>query len=123
MAIRRKKNNSPSSPIGAKQEALLQQQEQLRLRMQKLESLLAEAPKRAEELERRRREEGVAQSTGRNRCLNVPSGVNVRLNSFAGTASAPRKLGKERKQAKRHFVVLCLLLLAMLFFLYTQFAR
>jgi hypothetical protein len=122
MAIRRKKS-TPASPINAKQQSLQLEQEQLHQRMRKLEALLAEAPKKAQELERRQREEGIARATGRSRRLDAPSGVNVRYNTSAGAASAPRKLRKERQQAKIQFIVLFLLLLALVWFVISQLAK
>ena len=119
MPARRKKKEDPANPINARQRELLQKQEEVQRRMQKLESMLAEVPRRTQELERRQREEGVARATGHHRRLAVPQGVNVRYNTVASSAP-PRKLRKERHQQKIHFFALTLLLLALLYFLYSQ---
>ena len=60
--MRRRPAPQPGTPLNQKQEELTQRESQLRGEMEKLERMIAEAPRVAEETTRRRREELLARA-------------------------------------------------------------
>jgi hypothetical protein len=90
--------------------------------MQKLKSLIDEAPRRAEEAQRRRREELMERSAYSVRGVEARPMSLVDKRFDAVVAAAPRKrrsLKAERRQERLKFIVLFALLLTVLFILYS----
>ena len=106
------------TPLDARQKALVEQQEKLREKMDRLERLISEAPKIAEEQEKRRREELMTRSTNnRFRRSDVPVLNDKRFELQVSMArSRPiRKALKAEKRAQRlTFLALAVLLVMLL---------
>src|SRR3954471_5431889 len=107
----RRRPPQPGTPLNQKQEELAQQESQLRGEMEKLERMIAEAPKVAEETTRRHREDLLARATdGRSR-LDVSISLENRRWGGAGRSSGRRKsLRKERREGRIIFLVLVIAL-------------
>lgn len=118
---RKPRSGRPSSPIDSKQAALEKQQADLRQKMQKLERMIEEAPKLAEIEERRRRDELLARSReGARRLESRTSLVDKRFDLHTGYVSSGRRsLKAERREARLKFFGLCVLLAALLIFLFS----
>src|SRR2546421_12676620 len=99
------------TPLNQKQEELAQRETQLRGEMAKLERMIAEAPRVAEETTRRQREELLTRaSEGRSR-LDVSVALQDKRWGDEGRSSGRRKsLRKERREGRIIFLVLVIAL-------------
>ncbi len=118
----RRRPPQPGTPLNQKQEELAQKESQLRGEMEKLERMIAEAPKVAEETTRRHREELLARATeGRSR-LDVSIALEDRRWGDAGRSSGRRKsLRKERREGRIIFLVLVIALALLVVWLVSHF--
>jgi hypothetical protein len=109
--MRRRPPPQPGTPLNQKQEELAQRESQLRGEMEKLERMIAEAPRVAEETTRRQREELLARaSEGRSR-LDVSVALQDKRWGDEGRSSGRRKsLRKERREGRIIFLVLVIAL-------------
>jgi uncharacterized Rmd1/YagE family protein len=115
---------SSSSPLDAEQRSLKAREEKLRREMEKLESMIKEAPQRAEELKRRRREELMARTAYASpRIDSRPmSLVDKRYEANVGTVPRRRRsLKSERRQERLKFLVLVVILVMVAIWLYSTF--
>lgn len=102
----------PLTPLDAKQKALLETEAQLRSRTEELERLIESAPKRREELERKRREEVLVG----NQTLFSGAALRDRRYDVAVADTPPvssRRLRSERRDGRFLFLVLLFVLLAL----------
>jgi len=108
--MRRRSPNS-GTPLNQKQDELVRREKALRDEMQKLERVIAEAPRVAEDLTRRQREEMLARaSEGRGR-LDVSMALQDKRYGDGGAHSGPRvSLRKERREGRIIFIVLVIAL-------------
>jgi uncharacterized Rmd1/YagE family protein len=119
---RRTTRKAGTSPLDDKQKALAAQEETVRSQMRKLEALIEEAPRRAEEAQRRRREELMQRSAYSARGVESRPMSLVDKRFDAVVAAAPRRrksLKAERRQERLKFIMLFLLLITVLFILYS----
>jgi hypothetical protein len=109
--MRRRPAPPPGTPLNQKQEELSQRESQLRGEMEKLERMIAEAPRVAEETTRRHREELLARaSEGRSR-LDVSVALQDKRWGDEGRSRGRRKsLRKERREGRIIFLVLVIAL-------------
>jgi hypothetical protein len=109
--MRRRSPPQPGTPLNQKQEELAQRESQLRGEMEKLERMIAEAPRVAEETTRRQREELLARaSEGRSR-LDVAIALQDKRWGDDGRPRGRRKsLRKERREGRIIFLVLVIAL-------------
>jgi hypothetical protein len=105
--------------LDAKKRALAEQEEKLRQHMDKLQRLIEEAPIRAEESKKKRREELVSRNPKGARRLDSPTLVDRRFELQLPTRTRRRARKGERRVARLKFFVLCLVLLGFLLWLYT----
>jgi hypothetical protein len=107
----RRRPPQPGTPLNQKQEELAQRESQLRGEMEKLERMIAEAPRVAEETTRRQREELLARaSEGRSR-LDVSVALQDTRWGNDGRKTGRRKsLRKERREGRIIFLVLVIAL-------------
>jgi len=100
-------------------EQLAQQESELRDQMQKLEKMIAEAPRLAQEVERRQREELLTRaSEGRNR-LDVSIALHDKR--YETGVEQPRgSLRKERREGRIVFLVLVVVLAAAVIWIATH---
>jgi hypothetical protein len=109
--MRRRPPTQPGTPLNQKQEELAQRESQLRGEMEKLERMIAEAPRVAEETTRRQREELLARaSEGRSR-LDVSIALqDTRWGNDGRTGGRRKSLRKERREGRIIFLVLVIAL-------------
>jgi hypothetical protein len=109
--MRRRPAPQPGTPLNQKQEELAQRESQLRGEMEKLERMIAEAPRVAEETTRRQREELLERaSEGRSR-LDVSVALQDKRWGDEGHSRGRRKsLRKERREGRIIFLVLVIAL-------------
>ena len=111
MRTPRRKQPSKDTPLDAKKRALIEQEQKLRAQMQQAQQFITEAPRKQEELEKRRREELLARSGKSIRRVDATTlldrrNYEHRLNTSIA-AGRPRILKSERKQARWKFFLLC----------------
>ncbi len=118
----RRRPPQPGTPLNQKQEELAQKESQLRGEMEKLERMIAEAPKVAEETTRRHREELLARATeGRSR-LDVSMALEDRRWGDPGRSSGRLKsLRKDRREGRIIFLVLVIALALLVVWLVSHF--
>src|SRR5437762_6203029 len=107
----RRRSSSPGTPLNQKQQELAQRETELRGKMEKLERMIAEAPRVAEETTRRQREELLTRaSEGRSR-LDVSVALQDKRWSEDSRVGGRRvSLRKERREGRIVFLVLVIAL-------------
>jgi hypothetical protein len=110
------------TPLNQKQVELAQRESQLRGEMEKLERMIAEAPRVAEETTRRQREELLTRaSEGRSR-LDVSVALqDKRWGDDGRTSGRRRSLRKERREGRIVFLVLVIALCVAVVWLVSHF--
>jgi hypothetical protein len=107
----RRRPPQPGTPLNQKQEELAQRESQLRGEMEKLERMIAEAPRVAEETTRRQREELLARASEGSSRLDVSIALQDTRWGTDGRKSGRRKsLRKERREGRIIFLVLVIAL-------------
>ena len=121
------KANGPSSPLDAQKRRLAEQGEKVRTEIERRQRLIEEAPRLAEEQKKRQREEYLqrvsrteARFGTRRATLHDPR-FPYELNVAA--AARQKTLRKDRNQGMLTFFVLCLILVAVLCWLYYTVMR
>jgi len=111
-----------ATPLNQKQAELAQRESQLRGEMEKLERMIAEAPRVAEETTRRQREELLARaSEGRSR-LDVSIALQgTRWGDDSHTGGGRVSLRKERREGRISFLVLVIALAVAVVWLVSHF--
>jgi hypothetical protein len=121
--LKRSSSNSKQSPspLDAKQQSLAAQEEKLRREMERLESMIKEAPQRAEALKRKRQEELMARTAYGNRGDSRPmSLVDKRYEANVGALPRRRRsLKSERRQERMKFLLLFVILVVVAIWLYS----
>ncbi len=109
----RRRSPKSGTPLNEKQEELARRENQLRDEMQKLERMIAEAPRVAEETTRRQREELIARAHDGGSRLDVSIALNDKRFGDGGRYSGRRgALRKERREGRIVFLVLVIALAA-----------
>ena len=109
----RRRSPKSGTPLNDKQEELARRESQLREEMQKLERMIAEAPRVAEETNRRQREELIARAHDGGSRLDVSIALNDKRFGDGGRYSGRRgALRKERREGRIVFLVLVIALAA-----------
>ena len=116
MALSQRGDND-SSPLDARQRALAEQQERLRARMQKLEQVIKEAPRIAEQEEKRRRQELLHRASQQQTRLDATL-FDKRYDAQTVPVRRRGTLKSEKREARMRFYGLCLLFVIMLILLY-----
>lgn len=119
----RRRSSQAGTPLNEKQCELARRETQIRDEMQKLERLIAEAPRVAEETTRRQREELLLRaSEGRSR-LDVSVALqDKRYGDMGGSGGGRRvSLRKERREGRIVFLVLVIALAAAVIWLVSHF--
>ena len=107
----RRRSSKSATPLTAKQQELALRENELREKMLKLERMIAEAPRVAEETTRRQREELLERaSEGRSR-LDVSIALqDKRWGDTYRSSGKRRSLRKERREGRIIFLVLVIAL-------------
>jgi septal ring factor EnvC (AmiA/AmiB activator) len=107
----RRRPAQPGTPLNQKQEELSQRESQLRGEMEKLERMIADAPRVAEETTRRQREELLARASEGGSRLDVSIALQDKRWGDAGQTGGRRKsLRKEKREGRIIFLVLVIAL-------------
>ena len=106
------RGGKPASPLDAKQQALGEEEAQLREKVSRLQRLIEEAPRLAEEEERRRREELISRaSQGAARWESRAVIPDKRFDAHTSLYRPSRRsLKSEKAEVRRKFFVLCIVL-------------
>src|ERR1044071_5850249 len=108
---RRPSKPKTPTPLNRKQEELAERQVQLRSEMEKLERMIAEAPRVAEEATRRQREELLSRASDERSRLDVSIALrDKRWGDDHVEAGRRRSLRKERREGRIVFIVLVIAL-------------
>ena len=120
--MRRRSPNS-GTPLNAKQEELARRESKLREEMQKLERMIEEAPRVAEETSRRQREELLLRASEGSSRLDVSIALQDKRFGDGAHYSGPRRrsLRKERREGRIVFLVLVIALAAAVLWLVSHF--
>ncbi len=109
----RRRPSKSGTPLTEKQRELARREQKVRDEMQQLERVIADAPRKAEETNRRRREELLARATEGSSRLDVSIALQDKrfggLDQFSGRR---RSLRKERREGRIIFLVLVIALAA-----------
>jgi hypothetical protein len=117
----RRSTKSPSTLDQTKQN-LAKQESELRERMEKLERMIAEAPKVAEELSRQHREELLIRAGEERSRLDVSVALHDKRYGDEGRNPFPRRaLRKERRDGRIVFLLLVVALIAAVIWLIAHF--
>ena len=107
----RRRSPKPGTPLNDKQQELARRESQLRDEMQKLERMIEEAPRVAEETSRRQREELLARATEGGSRLDVSIALQDKRYRDGGAYNGRRRaLRKERREGRIIFLVLVVVL-------------
>ena len=106
-----RRSSRSTTPIGQKQQELAQRETDLRSKMEKLERMIADAPRAAEETARRQREELLMRaSEGRSR-LDVS--ISLQDKRYGDDGGGTRRRGSLRKERQEGRIVFLVLLVAL----------
>jgi hypothetical protein len=112
----------PGTPLNLKQDELAQKEAKLRAEIEKVERMIADAPKRAEETSRRHREElSVRAKEGKSRLDVTMDLQRSRWPSDGSSGHRRVSLRKERREGRLLFLVLVIALGATVIWLATHF--
>ena len=117
-----RRSSKPATPLNQKQDELAREESKIREEMLKLERMIAEAPRLAEETSRRQREEILQRaSEGRGR-LDVSTALqDKRYGDDAWQGRRRGSLRKERREGRIVFLVLVIALFVAVIWLATHF--
>ena len=101
-----------NTPLDQTKQDLARQESALREQMQKLEKMIADAPRVAEEVEKRQREELLMRASEGGSRLDVSLTLHDWRQGEAGSGKRRRALRKERREGQLVFIVLVIALLA-----------
>ena len=117
----RRRPTKAGTPLNAKQDELAQRELQLRDQMEKLERMIADAPRIAEEKSRQQREDLIARATAGRSRLDVSIALHDKRWADEGSLGGPRRsMRKERREGRIVFVVLVIALAAAVIWLLTH---
>src|SRR3979411_1044480 len=103
----RRRSPKAGTPLNEKQNELSQRESELREKMQKLEQMIADAPRVADEISRRQREELLERASSGGARLDVSMALNDKRFSDGGSYHGRRvSLRKERREGRIIFLVL-----------------
>jgi len=110
----RRRSSKSATPLTAKQQELALRENELREKMEKLERMIAEAPRVAQEKMRQQQEEVLARASAEGNRLDVSMSLRDLRHLDGGRPSATRRgsLRKERREGRIIFLVLVLVLAA-----------
>src|SRR5438067_6741607 len=109
----RRRSPNAGTPLNDKQEELSRRENEVREKVQKLERMIEDAPRVAEEVSRRQREELVARASEGGARLDVSMILNEKRFSDGRNYGGRRvSLRKERREGRLIFLVLIIALAA-----------
>jgi len=119
--MRRRPTKSPST-LDQTKDQLARQESELRAKMEKLERMIAEAPKVAEEITRQQREELLFRAGEERSRLDVSLALHdKRFGDDVGALSPRRAMRKEKRDGRIVFLLLVIALMAAVIWLIAHF--
>ena len=103
--------SKPSTALDQSKEALAREESALREEMEKLERMIADAPRAAEEAERRQREELLMRANEGGARLDVSLAIQDKR--YGEPRSAPRRRGSLRKHRREGRIIFIVLVIAL----------
>ncbi len=123
MATKRKPAAKLDSMLDAKKRALAEMQAKNEVAIAKRQKLIDDAPRRAEEVAKRRREALIARRVRTEARFN-PVVIHDPRHTYTAEPMVPaRRLRKHRNQGMYQFFALCLILAAVVCWLYFKYIR
>ncbi len=120
--LMRRRSQKEETPLTEKQRQLAQAEARLRDDMEKLERVIADAPRRAEETTRRQREELIARAAEGGSRLDVSIALQDKRFGDGGAYRGRRvSLRKERREGRIIFLLLVIALAAAVLWLVSHF--
>lgn len=117
----RRRSPKTGTPLNHKQQELAREESQVRERIEKMERLIADAPRVAEEMSRREREELITRASAGGSRLDVSMALNDKRFGDDGAYRGRRgALRKERREGRIVFLVLVIALAAAVLWLLTH---
>jgi hypothetical protein len=117
-----RRSPKPGSAVDKQQEELARRENALRDQMQKLQQMIDDAPRLAQESSRRQREELLERANRRGSRLDASLSLrDKRWDDEARGARRPGSLRKERREGRIIFLVLVIALTAAVLWLMTRF--
>ncbi len=116
----RRRSPKAGTPLNEKQEELARRESKLRDEMQKLERMIAEAPRVAEENNRRQREEIISRAQFDHERLDAFTVRDKRFGDSGGYHGPRVSLRKERREGRIIFLVLVIALAGAVLWLLTH---
>lgn len=117
-----RRSSKTSTPLIQKQADLVREESQLREEMEKLERMIKDAPRAAEETSRRQREELLRRASEGGSRLDVSLTLqDKRFGDDGGWSGRRVSLRKERREGRIIFLVLVIALTAAVIWLVTHF--
>ena len=114
--------SKPASTLDQTKQELARQESELRNKMEKLERMIADAPKVAEEFTRQQREELLIRATEERSRLDVSLALHdKRFGDEGGPLTRRKPLRKERRDGRLVFLLLVIALMAAVIWLITHF--
>jgi hypothetical protein len=101
-----------TTPLDQTKQDLVRQETELREQVQKLEQMIADAPRVAEEVEKRQREELLMRASEGGSRLDVSLTLHDWRQGEVGSGKPRGSLRKERREGRIVFIVLVIALLA-----------
>lgn len=108
----------PASPLDAQRRALAEEEAKLQAEIARKKKLIEDAPKIKKEQERRQRDEIIARASRNEGRLGTRGLQDPRYAYQANVNTPTRRLKSERRQGMLTFFVLCMVLAAVLAWLY-----
>lgn len=117
------RSTKKSTALDAKQKELLEQEQKLRDQFERLQSMIAEAPKKREAIERTRREEIIHRNGPYLDRFDTDMAISRKRYNADTASRRPRRrmLKAERFEAQIKFLALCILLTLIVLFIYIKF--
>src|ERR1700720_2285189 len=113
-----------ASTLDQTKQDLARRESELRDKMEKLERMIADAPRVAEEMTRQQREELLTRaSEGRSRLDASVALQDKRYGDDGGSARRPGALRKERREGRIVFILLMIMLVALVIWLVSYLQR
>ena len=112
-----RRSQKPATPLHRQRQELAQRESQLRDEVAKLERMIAAAPKLAQEVERRQREELLVRAQGGGSRLNVSIGLQDKRYGDAARVRPRGALRKAQREGRMIFLVLAIALAALVIWL------
>jgi septal ring factor EnvC (AmiA/AmiB activator) len=118
----RRRPSRSSTPLDHSKDELARRESELRDKVEKLERMIADAPRVAEEMTRQQREELLTRaSEGRSRLDVAISLQDKRYGDDVGGGRRPGSMRKQRREGRIVFICLMIVLVAAIIWLVTHF--